>query len=259
MLEIENLSAGYGKRDVLNIAQLAFAPGQVSVIIGPNGSGKSTLLRCLAAMLRPHRGALQINGGNIHRMPARELARLMAYVPQEISFPFSFTAAELVSMGAAAGGGAGDEAQRRAGEALALFELTEIADKSLTALSGGERQRAALARALAQNTRWLLLDEPTAHLDLRHQAVLRETVRHIAREENRATVLVLHDLNLAASYADRVILLDEGRVAAEGTPASALTPETLARVYNTEVYLAQDSVSGQQWFATKPPRAHNHV
>ncbi len=266
-LMAQRLTAGYAGRDALHAVDCEVIPGTVSILIGPNGSGKSTLLRCLARGLPPRQGRVLLEGDDLYVLPPHAVAARIAYVAQNNPFHFSFTVQELVHLGAAAASHPsrpqtpGSDAHERVEQALRALDLDALAARSLLALSGGEQQRAAIARALAQDTPYLLLDEPTAHLDLRHQNRLLHLLRHEARAQHKAVLIVLHDVNLAAAWADRLILMHQGRIAASGEPTTVLTPETLASVYQTDV-LVQPSPSGQSvWVSpaavptVSPPRA----
>lgn len=237
MLICHDLSFAYRRRAVLRDINLAAAAGQVTALVGPNGSGKSTLLRCIAGALRSDVGRITFNDTNLLRLSARERSRLIAYVPQNNLAPFAFTVAELVGLGSAVSRTLPPEShkqsdgQRRVQAALEQMELGGYEHRALPTLSGGEQQRAAVARALAQETPCLLLDEPTAHLDVRHQTRLLQTARHAARNENRVVLVVLHDLNLAALWADNVAVLHQGRIVAQGTTDSVLLPAVLEPVY----------------------------
>ena len=237
-----NLTAGYdNRRPILQGVSLTVRQGEVTALIGPNGSGKSTLLRVLGGALKPSAGAALVAGHDVYRTSARDLARQIAFVPQDNPAPFAFTVQELVELGAnAANAAEAGNANERVQAALDTFDLNDFAHRSLTNLSGGERQRAALARAWAQNTPFLLLDEPTAHLDLRHQSGLIHAVRRAARKQNRGVLLVLHDLNLAGACADTLYLLDAGRIAARGAARDVLTSAVLEPVYQTAIHVKQE-------------------
>ena len=246
-LSADSLTARYGSLPpVLENVSVTVEPGRVTALIGPNAGGKSTLLRCLARAHPPASGRVSIGPDDLYRLPAREAARRIAYVPQDNPMPFAFTVAELIMLGADAAP-VGDHADRsrRISEAVALFDLEPLAERSLLTLSGGERQRAALARAFAQNTPFLLLDEPTLHLDLRHQAALLRAVRTAAREKGQAVLLVLHDINQAAAAADTLLLLHGGRIAASGEPATVLSAERLSEAYQTSVLIRDDLATGK--------------
>ncbi|MCX8070936.1 MAG: heme ABC transporter ATP-binding protein [Candidatus Binatia bacterium] len=232
---------------VLRDIRLAIRRGEVVGILGPNGSGKSTLLRLLSGWLRPQRGTVTLWGRNLASYSAKEIARHIAVVPQETHVDFPFTVMELVLMGRAAhlrGYGfesPADIALARA--AMDRVEVAHLASRMVQELSGGERQRVVLARALAQDTPILLLDEPGAFLDLHHVVAIYDLLRDLAAE-GRAVVTVLHDLNLAALYCDRVFLLHRGTVFCAGTPAEVITYKNVAEVYETEVYVDVNDLTG---------------
>jgi len=234
-LRAENLIVGYGRRDVVDIHELAFLPGTVTSLIGPNAAGKSTLVRALAGALKPRSGSVTINGQDIHRMSASSRARRLAFVSQQSEEQFAFTVRELVTLGARANAAASRPTGERITAALDQLDLAPIADRDLLGLSGGERQRAGLARALAQETDVLILDEPTAHLDLRHQSALLTAVRAAASDHGVAVILVLHDLNLAGAFSNRLILLANGRIVADAEPSEVLTLDTIESAYQTKV------------------------
>ncbi|MBF6048291.1 heme ABC transporter ATP-binding protein [Streptomyces sp. NRRL B-1677] len=246
LAEARSLSVRLGGRTVLDGVGLGVAAGEVLALVGPNGAGKSTLLAALAHDLPAASGEVLIDGGPAASWSAAELALRRAVLPQSAELSFPFPVEEVVRMGRApwagtAAEGEDDEAVR---EAMAAAEVTGFASRPFAALSGGERARVALARVLAQRTPLLLLDEPTAALDLRHQ----ELVLRICREraaDGAAVVVVLHDLGLAAAYADRVAVLHGGRVAAEGPPARVLEAELLTRVYLQPVEVIDHPRTGE--------------
>jgi iron complex transport system ATP-binding protein len=242
-LEADRLSFAYGARAILDDVSLAVAPGELLGVIGPNGGGKTTLVRLLSGVRRPDRGTVRLDGTPLATLARRELARRLAVVPQDPTLEFPFTALEVVLMGRAAHHpamtlpGAHDVAIARA--ALARLDVGDVEDRPLDRLSGGERQRVLLARALAQEPSVLLLDEPTTHLDLRHQTGIYAVVHALRRERGVAVVCVLHDLNLAALYCDRLLLLAEGRVVHAGPPAAVLVPDLLTAAYRTPVHVGR--------------------
>ena len=248
LLEVAGVSFAFGRRAVLDGVSLALERGELLGLIGPNGSGKTTLVRILAGLLAPAAGTVRLDGRPLQAYRRGELARRLAVVPQDVAIDFPFTALEVVLMGRApylgALGfpGAHDLAVARA--AMARLDVADLAARPLDRLSGGERQRVILARALAQEPDVLLLDEPTTHLDLRHQAGVHDVVRMLGRERGVGTVSVLHDLNLAAMYCDRLALLARGRIVAVGPPAAVLTAETLGAAYATEVYVSWNETTG---------------
>jgi iron complex transport system ATP-binding protein len=239
MLAIDDITIRYEARTVLRKVSLSVNAGEVVALIGPNGVGKSTLIRSCSGTLKPIGGRVTIDGRDMHRLGAADRARLIAVVPQAVRLPESFSVFETVLMGRTPYQGwlgresAADRSEVEA--ALARTGTLELADRPIGELSGGEQQRVAIARALAQAARTLLLDEPTAHLDLKHQAGVLSLVCDLAHGENHAVLIALHDLNLAAQYADRVALLSNGTVAAIGTPEEVLTEENLSPAYGLRI------------------------
>jgi iron complex transport system ATP-binding protein len=224
---------------------LTLAAGEMLAVVGPNGAGKSTLLSVLAGDLSVGSGMVSVGGRSVRRWRPAELALWRSVLPQHTTVAFPFTVAQVVAMGRApwAGMTSADEDEKAVAEAMAETEVTEFAERTFGTLSGGERARAALARVLAQRTPVLLLDEPTAALDLRHQ----DLVLSVAAERARAgagVLAVLHDLNLAAAHADRVAVVAGGRLRACGPPASVLTSELLTEVYQREVEVLAHPRSG---------------
>ncbi len=236
---------------VLDTVSAAIAGGEMVGIVGPNGAGKSTLLRVCAGLLTADEGECLVSGRSLASWSRKELARKTALVPQDLSVPFSFTVEELALMGRAPHlgrlglEGAGDIALVR--EILSEMDLEDLATRPVDRLSGGERQRAFIARALAQDPRILLCDEPTAHLDLRHRRRLFEALRKRVEERGIAVLVVLHDLNLAASTCDRLLLLNEGAIAAEGPPLSVLRPDVLEEVYQTPLVAGTEPETGRPY------------
>jgi iron complex transport system ATP-binding protein len=223
--------------------------GEILGVLGPNSAGKTTLIRLLTRILRPTAGTIEVEGAALPAMTRAELARRVAVVPQDVPQGLPFTVEELVLMGRY------PHAPRRFFEtpgdlavARAAMEATDVLDLAGTRvgiLSGGERQRVALARALAQEPELLVLDEPTAHLDLRHQVECVALLRRVNRERGTTVLLVSHDLNLAGALCDRLLLLSDGRVARLGTPAEVLEEELLATVYGCSVVVDEDAVTGR--------------
>lgn len=236
LAEADGLRVRLGGREVLRGVDAAARAGEVLALVGPNGAGKSTLLAALAADLTADDGVVRICGRPAGDWPAPELALRRAVLPQSAALSFPFAVEDVVRMGRApwAGTRFEDEDDRVVREAMAATEVTGFAARPFSALSGGERARVALARVLAQRTPLLLLDEPTAALDLRHQELVLRRCRERAAAGD-AVVVVLHDLGLAAAYADRAAVLVGGAVAAEGAPADVFTGELLSEVYRQPV------------------------
>jgi iron complex transport system ATP-binding protein len=233
VLEAQGLVVRFGGRAVLDGVKLAFAPGAVTAVLGPNGAGKSTLLSCLAGLRRPRLGEARLGGRAIGALPAKERAQLVGYLPQNPEIAWSVDVRTFAGLGRTARVGAfgPSEADRLAVErALDVTQLAALADRDVTTLSGGERARAHIARVLAGEPRWLIADEPLTGLDPSHQLDAADLMRGFARAGG-GVVVTLHDLAFAARFADRVVMLVEGRVIADGPPAEALAPEVLARAY----------------------------
>jgi len=235
MLGIQSLTTGYGARTVLTDISLSVAKGEVMALIGPNGSGKTTLIRAVSGVLDLRAGQVTVDGKDVKHLSPAQRATRMAVMPQARNLPESFTVYQTVLLGRTPYlswlGHPGEKDFARLEWALERTDTKLLADRLIGELSGGEQQRVLLARALAQDTPILLMDEPTAHLDINHQARLLNLVQELAREQNLAILMALHDLNLVALYADRVALLVNGSVAALGNPTEVLTPDTLALAY----------------------------
>lgn len=233
-----------GKR-LLSSVDVEVMPGELVVVLGPNGAGKSTLLAALAGDRDVDRGAVHLGETPLRAIPAARQAELRAVVAAPPQLAFDFTVAEVVSMGWLQGDRFGHEAAEEAlAEVLNACELADLADRVFMTLSSGERQRAQFARGLMQiwrppgdrTPRWLLLDEPTANLDIAHAIALLEALRAQAAR-GIGVLAIVHDLDLGARFADRIVLLERGRIAASGPPAEVMTPETLSRVYGTPVHV----------------------
>ena len=234
-------ASGQGRNRPFRLAGLTFgiAAGEILAVIGPNSVGKTTVIRLLTGVVTPASGEVRLEGEALSRLSRTEVARRVAVVPQALPAALPFTVAETVLMGRyphAPGRFFEGEADRARGrEAMAQAGVLDLAALPVATLSGGERQRVALARALCQEPRLLALDEPTAHLDLRYQAETVALLRRLRRAGGLAVLLVSHDLNLAAEAADRVLLLNDGRIERIGPPESVLDEATLARVYGCPV------------------------
>jgi iron complex transport system ATP-binding protein len=249
MLEARNISVNFGSRAVLRGVSLELRGGEVVALLGPNGAGKTTLVRTLNGSVTPSAGEILLDGKALGRTSRREIARSVAVVAQENETKFPVTVLEFVLAGRFVHGRAfgweshADVAAAR--RALADCDLSEFADRLMNELSGGERQRVVLARALASGASILLLDEPTANLDLAHQALMFRLVRERCESCDASAVVITHDLNLAAEFADRILLLKNGEVAAAGPPGDVLTARNVESVFGVHVLLDQNPASGK--------------
>ncbi len=238
-LVIENLTVSYGARPIIRDLSLPAMPAASLVaLIGPNGAGKSTLLRALAGLERM-KGRVALEGEDVSRLGFAERSRRLAYMPQQL--PPGIALGVLESIVAALRVSGGEDLLGRAYEALRRLGIEHLAEHPLDSLSGGQRQLVALAQLLARNPRVLLLDEPTSALDLHYQLRVMDAVRERVRQHQLLAVAVLHDINLAASHADWLVVLHQGRVVASGTPTQVLTPALLAEVYGVEARVEQCS------------------
>lgn len=255
-INCRNLTAGYGPKEVLHHIDLAVAAGEWVALVGPNGSGKSTLLRCIAGVL-PFGGDLEIDGQPVGRLSRKERSRLVALVPQQPLIPDDVSVLDYVLLGRTPyisyWGTEGATDMAAAHSVMERLDLEPHADESMSSLSGGERQRGVLGRALAQDAGVLLLDEPTTALDLGHQVQVMQLVDELRRERKIAVLSAVHDLTLAAQYADRLVLLDGGTVVAEGTAEVVLTPELLSRHYQADVSILRDE-AGDVVVAPRKPQ-----
>jgi iron complex transport system ATP-binding protein len=247
MLELKDISVAYGGRPVLDSISLELWPGLAVALLGANGAGKTTLIKTMNGSVPVVEGSVTLDGSPLSNLSRRVIARQIAVVAQENETRFPVTVLEFVLSGRFAHGGAfgwesGDDVAS-AKAALEDCDLAEYAPRLMNELSGGERQRVVLARAIATNARILLLDEPTANLDLAHQAMMFRLVRRRC-EEGASAVVITHDLNLAAEFADEIVMLKGGRIAAKGRPAEVLTAENVQDVFAVDVMLDTNPASG---------------
>jgi len=249
-LESQSLFGGYGTESIVQDISFALEAGEWLSILGANGCGKSTLLRLLSRILPPQRGAIFLDGKAIHTQPTQAIAQTLALLPQQQTIPPGLTVWQLVSLGRMPHQpwwrwdlDASDRQQ--VALALASTGLTSYSDRPVEQLSGGERQRAFLALALAQSPQVLLLDEPTTYLDLHYQLELLELLKHLNQQKGIAIITVLHDVNLAARFSDRLALLKDGQLRYLGTPDTVLTPTTLAEIFAIEAAILQTPVGLQ--------------
>jgi len=248
-LSIENLTLGYADRTVIDGLDLLVPAGKVTAIVGANACGKSTLLRSMSRLLAPRTGRVVLDGRDVHRMPAKQLARTLGLLPQSPIAPEGITVADLVGRGRHPHQGILSRWSREddiaVAEALEATETAALAERSVDELSGGQRQRVWIAMALAQQTDLLLLDEPTTFLDVSHQIEVLDLLTDLNSTRGTTIVMVLHDLNLAARYSDHLVALSAGRVHAQGSPAEVLTEEVVRTVFGLDSRVILDPTSGK--------------
>jgi len=235
-IAIKGLSFSYGSSRILDDISLAVENSEMVSLIGPNGSGKTTLLKCIDGILKP-KGSVLLNGGkDLRTMSRRETARLIGYVPQSSASMMGTKAFDVVLMGRKPhiGWQLGNEDMNKVIEVMKLLQVDRFALKDFNELSGGQKQRILIARALAQEPGVLLLDEPTASLDLKHQMGVLEAVRLLVKETDVSAIMAIHDLNLAARFSDRLVMLKDGKVHAVGSPRELLTQENIRTVFEVE-------------------------
>ncbi len=258
-LAAEDLSLGYGDRLIVRGLDLVVPPARITAIVGANGCGKSTLLRAMARLLSPREGTVVLDGKAVHSRPSREVARILGLLPQSPLAPEGIVVADLV--------GRGRHPHQRplarwnardyevVAQSLEATGIADLADRSVDELSGGQRQRVWIAMALAQETDILLLDEPTTFLDVAHQIEVLDLLTDLNRDRGTTTVMVLHDINLAARYADHVFAMREGQVIAGGAPSEIITPELIRDVFGLDCLVVPDPVSGTPLVL---PRGRHH-
>ncbi|MEX2550738.1 MAG: ABC transporter ATP-binding protein [Nitriliruptoraceae bacterium] len=247
-LQARSLRAGYGGDDVLHGVDLRVPDGRISAIVGPNGCGKSTLLKTLARVLAPTQGSVFLDGASVHHEPTREVARRIGLLPQSTVTPDLLTVADLVARGRFPHRGPfarwTDEDHAAIEDALLVTDTVDLRDRPVDELSGGQRQRVWLAMVFAQRTPLLLLDEPTTYLDLAHRLEVLRLLRQLNRERQVTVVMVLHDLHEATRHADHLIAMSDGRIVAEGPPATIVTPALVRDVFGVRCTTIACPVSG---------------
>ncbi len=259
-LSAEGLTLAYADRTIVDDLDLVLPAGRITAIVGANGCGKSTLLRALARLLPPKAGRVILDGQALHERPTKEVARILGLLPQSPIAPEGIAVADLVGRGrhphqrALARWSARD--YEVVAEALAATGISDLADRAVDELSGGQRQRVWIAMALAQETDILLLDEPTTFLDVAHQVDVLDLLTDLNRDRGTTTVMVLHDMNMAARYADHLVALRDGRVVAAGDPSAVMTSELIAEVFGLDALVVPDPVSGTPLVL---PRGRHHV
>jgi iron complex transport system ATP-binding protein len=237
-LEMQNVTLGYNHQPVLRDLTLKASSGEMVGLIGPNGSGKSTIIKALSRVMQLNSGKIAVNGQDIYKIPRRELACMVGVVPQLPLLPSTFTAFEIVLMGRNPHLGLFQSESRRdwdmAWQAMVKTGTDPLANRHINELSGGEIQCVLIARVLVQETEAILLDEPTANLDIGRQVEILDLIKNLCRENKLTVMAAIHDLNLAAQYCDRVILIHQGHIHAEGSPKDVITEKNMREVYGAE-------------------------
>ncbi len=255
-LEISQVYFSYLDGLVLHNIDLSVKAGEMVGLLGPNGSGKTTLLKLASGVLKPTQGEIRLDGDHLSTLSRRSIARRVAVVPQQFHIPFAFTIGEVVMLGRTPFLRAlveeGEADKRVVNNALELVGISELAERRFDELSGGERQKVILAMALAQQPELLLLDEPTVHLDIAHQMEILELVRGLNTGQGLTVIAAMHDLNLASLYFDRLILLKEGRVWADGTPHQVLTEVSISEVFAALVRVEPHPLTGAPHIVVMP-------
>jgi iron complex transport system ATP-binding protein len=247
-LEAQHLTLGYGDREVITGLDLVVPPGRITAIVGANACGKSTLLRSMSRLLVPSGGQVLLDGAAVHRLPAKQLARTLGLLPQSPIAPEGITVSDLVGRGRHPHqrmfSRPSHQDDQAVADALIAADVVDLADRPVDELSGGQRQRVWIAMALAQQTGVLLLDEPTTFLDVTHQVEVLDLLVDLNASRGTTIVMVLHDLNLAARYADQLVAIADGRVHAAGPAAEVLTPAMVEAVFGLRSTVVTDPVSG---------------
>jgi iron complex transport system ATP-binding protein len=262
-LRLENISLGYGSKIIIHNFSFEARPGEMVGLIGPNGSGKSTLIRGITRLLSPSQGKIYINGNTTETLKHADRARLIAVVPQNALLPETFTAIELVLMGRTPHLGffrfEGEKDLCIVRKAMEATKTSHLAERKIGELSGGEKQRLLIARALTQEPKIILLDEPTAHLDINFQVEIMELVRNLCREQGLIVLIALHDLNLAVQYCDHLVILNQGRIYSHGAPEIVINAQTIKDVYGADVLVYPHPVNRLPSTLVMGTKSHDHL
>jgi len=242
-LQAKGIVFGYNSSPILKDVSFEIGPSRLVTIVGPNGSGKSTLIKCIDRILAPEKGSVLIDRKEVTKMDRMEIAKNLSYVPQSSARTFSSNVFDTVLMGRRPHIGwlSSSDDEERVWEVLRLLGIEELAMSGFAELSGGQQQKVLIARALVQETKVMLLDEPTSNLDIWHQLDVMNIVSDLVKKRRMTVLMALHDLNLASKYSDGIIMMKRGRIMAAGDPASVLTPENIEAIYNVEVAVRSQS------------------
>jgi len=247
-LELQNVWLAYDGKVVVKGVTFQLLPGEIVGLIGPNGSGKSTIIKAISCVIPTYSGKILLDGKDIFKTPRKDLARLLGVVPQMPILPSAFTAFEIVLMGRNPHLGLlqyeGERELAITWQAMEMTATQSLAERRIGELSGGEIQRLIIARVLTQEPKAILLDEPTANLDIRHQVEILDLIRSLCRKDNLTVLAALHDLNLAAQYCDRLILINNGQVHAQGTPREVINSQNIMDVYGTDSCVYPHPING---------------
>ncbi|NLK98415.1 ABC transporter ATP-binding protein [Defluviitalea saccharophila] len=259
-LKASHIVAGYDKKIIIDGIDITIPDNKISVIIGANACGKSTLLKTLARLIKPNSGELLLDGKKISEIPPKQLAQILGLLPQSPIVPEGITVADLVARGRfpyqSFLKGLSTKDYEAVEEALEIMGITDLANRCVDELSGGQRQRVWIAMALAQQTDILLLDEPTTYLDITYQVEILDLLTDLNRKRGTTIVMVLHDINLSARYADHIFALHKGKLIAQGAPSEIITEELIKKVFNLDCSVIKDPVSGSPFIV---PKGRHHV
>ena len=254
-IQVEHISVSYDKIDIIKNMTLSIPKGKITIIIGANGCGKSTLLKTLARLISPESGEVTLDGKKINSIPSKQLAQVLGLLPQSPVVPEGIMVSDLVARGRFPYQtflkGMGKKDHEAVEEALEIMGITELANRSVDELSGGQRQRVWIAMALAQQTDILLLDEPTTFLDITYQIEILDLLTDLNRKRGTTIVMVLHDINLSARYADYIFAVYQGKLVAQGNPPEIITAELIKKVFGLDCMVIQDPVSGSPFIVPK--------
>ncbi len=258
--QAEHIVAGYDHKTIIQGLSLVIPSNKISVIIGANACGKSTLLKTLARLIKPTSGNITLDGKPIHKIPAKQLARVVGLLPQSPIVPEGISVADLVGRGRfphqSLFSGWTKKDVEAVAEAMDIMNITELANRNIDELSGGQRQRVWIAMALAQQTDILFLDEPTTFLDITYQVEILDLLTDLNRKYGTTIVMVLHDINLSARYADHIFALQQGKLMSEGTPSEVITSTLIKNIFGLDCKVIQDPISGSPFMV---PIGRHHV